>query len=212
MSSNVYIINTNLAIPGILNWQSRLWKTVKTFTDYRNNVTLEELQAQPTDPKFAQDDEYMFDSRNYFLKSVTFNIIGSQQLSIAISRLQGLTNRYILQFLLYIDNSIDFRNINHLLFLILSIRKVSVECMKKSREYERALAVQIIMLAPFAPHFASELWSAFSMVKHHLIDKNEIELDKNVMEQRWPEIDINYKMAVEVRVSTVFKIFIILFI
>ena len=80
---------------------------MKTFTDYRNNVTLEELQAQPTDPKFAQDDEYMFDSRNYFLKSVTFNIIGSQQLSIAISRLQGLTNRYILQFFLYVDNSID---------------------------------------------------------------------------------------------------------
>ncbi|KAF3427915.1 hypothetical protein E2986_00179 [Frieseomelitta varia] len=161
-------------IPGILNWQSRLWKTVKTFTDYRNNVTLEELQAQPTDPKFAQDDEYMFDSRNYFLKSVTFNIIGSQQLSIAISRLQGLTN---------------------------SIRKVSTECMKKSREYERALATQIIMLAPFAPHFASELWSAFSTAKHHLIDKNEIELDKDVMEQKWPEIDINYKMAVEVRIN-----------
>lgn len=74
--------------------------------------------------------------------------------------------------------------------------------MKKSREYERALAVQIIMLAPFAPHFASELWSAFSMAKHHLIDKNEIQLDKDVMEQKWPEIDINYKMAVEVRVST----------
>ena len=88
------------------------------------------------------------------------------------------------------------------LFLILSIRKVSIECMKKSREYERALAAQIIMLAPFAPHFASELWSAFSTAKHHLIDKNEIELDKDVMEQKWPEIDINYKMAVEVRVST----------
>lgn len=77
-----------------------------------------------------------------------------------------------------------------------------VECMKKSREYERALAVQIIMLAPFAPHFASELWSAFSEVKHHLIDKNEVDLDRDVMEQKWPEIDMNYKMSVEIIVST----------
>lgn len=85
-------------MPGILNWQNRLWKTVKAFNDYRNSVTSEELQAEPTDSKFAEHDEYMFDSRNYFLKSVTYNIIGSQQLSIAISRMQGLTNRYILQF------------------------------------------------------------------------------------------------------------------
>nr|XP_033186313.1 probable leucine--tRNA ligase, mitochondrial [Bombus vancouverensis nearcticus] len=161
-------------IPGILNWQNRLWKTVKAFNDYRNSVTSEELQAEPTDSKFAEHDEYMFDSRNYFLKSVTYNIIGSQQLSIAISRMQGLTN---------------------------SIRKVCVECMKKSREYERALAVQIIMLAPFAPHFASELWSAFSEVKHHLIDKNEVDLDRDVMEQKWPEIDMNYKMSVEIIIN-----------
>ncbi|XP_076391228.1 leucyl-tRNA synthetase, mitochondrial isoform X3 [Megachile rotundata] len=80
-------------IPGIINWQNRLWKTVKTFIDYRNNVTMEELGEIPTNSKFIDDDAYMFDSRNYFLKAVTFNIIYSQQLSVAISRMQGLTNR-----------------------------------------------------------------------------------------------------------------------
>lgn len=67
---------------------------MKTFVDYRNNVSLEELQTELTDPKFIKDDEYMFDSRNYFLKTVTFNVTESQQLSVAISRMQGLTNRY----------------------------------------------------------------------------------------------------------------------
>jgi len=30
-----------------------------------------------------------------------------------------------------------------------------------SREYERGLGALIVMLAPLAPHFASELWAAF---------------------------------------------------
>ncbi|XP_043264141.1 probable leucine--tRNA ligase, mitochondrial [Colletes gigas] len=151
-----------------------MWKTTKSFVDYRNNVNLEDLQAIPTDPKFAKDDAYMFDSRNYFLKTVTANITETQQLSVAISRLQGLMN---------------------------SLRKVSLVCMKKSREFERALAVKIIMLAPFAPHFASELWAAFCSAKHHLISENEVRLDKDVMEQDWPEIDLDYKMTLNVHIN-----------
>lgn len=56
-------------------------------------MSLEESESKSTDPEFAKHDAYMFDSRNYFLKNVTFNIIESQQLSVAISRMQGLTNR-----------------------------------------------------------------------------------------------------------------------
>jgi len=43
-----------------------------------------EFKSKPTDPKYAEHDAYMFDSRN---------IVESQQLSVAISRMQGLTNR-----------------------------------------------------------------------------------------------------------------------
>ncbi|XP_076751615.1 leucine--tRNA ligase, mitochondrial-like [Xylocopa sonorina] len=161
-------------MPGILNWQHRMWKMVTNFINYRNNVSLEEFQTEPTDPKFTEDELYMFDSRNYFLKTVTYNIIKTQQLSVAISRMQGLTN---------------------------SLCKVSMECMKKGREYERALAVQIIMLTPFAPHFASELWAAFSMAKHLFISEYEVKLDKDVTEQTWPEIDMDYKMTLEVKIN-----------
>lgn len=163
-------------MPGILNWQNRLWKVVKTFTNYRNGVSLNNFKVKPTDPKFINDDAYMFDSRNYFLKIVTFNIIKTQQLSIAISRMQGLTN---------------------------SFYRVSMECIQKSREFERALAVQIIMLAPFAPHFASELWSLFSAAKYHLINEDEIKLDKDVLDQKWPEIDMNYKMKLLVKINNI---------
>ena len=75
-----------------------MWKTVRTFLQFRNSLSLEELQAEPTDPEFVKDHDYMFDSRNYFLKTVTFNVTKSQQLSVAISRMQGLSNRYIYGF------------------------------------------------------------------------------------------------------------------
>lgn len=84
--------------------------------------------------------------------------------------------------------------------------------MQKSREYERALAVQIIMFAPLAPHFASELWAGFCSAKHHLINESEVKLNKDVMEQDWPEIDINYKMELNLNVSSITYTYILYFI
>lgn len=56
-------------------------------------MSVKDFESKSTDPKYDEHDAYMFDSRNYFLKTVTFNIIESQQFSVAISRMQGLTNR-----------------------------------------------------------------------------------------------------------------------
>ena len=67
--------------------------SVKQFKSERDSMSLEELQSESTNPTHAEENAYMFDSRNYFLKNVTFNMVKSQQLSIAISRMQGLTNR-----------------------------------------------------------------------------------------------------------------------
>ena len=83
---------------------------------------------------------------------------------------------------------------------------MSLECLKKSQQFERALAVQIIMLAPLAPHFASELWAAFCSAKHHLISESEVQLDKDVMDQDWPEIDMDYKMVLNFIVSSITRI------
>lgn len=78
-----------------------------------------------------------------------------------------------------------------------------MECLRKSREFERALAVQIIMLAPFAPHFASELWAIFCSAKYHLIDNTEVDLNKTIFEQKWPDIDMDYNLVMNVYVSMI---------
>lgn len=76
-----------VAFPGILNWQKRLWLTVQEFIKYRN-----EEQKELSADEFKQHDDYMFDSRNYYVKGVSFNYCTSQQISVAISKMQGLTN------------------------------------------------------------------------------------------------------------------------
>ncbi|XP_043279045.1 probable leucine--tRNA ligase, mitochondrial isoform X2 [Venturia canescens] len=163
--------------PGILKWQSRLWLTIRSFINMRTHISPEERSKKIETEKFIKDDDYMFDSRNYYIKGVTFNLVGSQQLSVAISKMQGLTN---------------------------SIRKVSNECVTHSREYERALATQIIMLAPLAPQFASELWSGFCSAPYHLADDDtSIRRDLDVLNQKWPVVDMKYNLDLDVFVNEV---------
>lgn len=61
------------------------------------------------------------------------------------------------------------------------------------------------MLAPLAPHFASELWSGFCSVprltSEKNIDKQEIQWDKDVLQQKWPEVDMEYELDLTVYVS-----------
>lgn len=76
-----------LAFPGIINWQKRLWLTIKDFLKHRNNPP-----NMIPDEQFTTHDDFMFDSRNYYAKEITFNYLVAQQLSVAISKQQGLTN------------------------------------------------------------------------------------------------------------------------
>lgn len=73
-----------------------------------------------------------------------------------------------------------------------------------SSQFERALACQVIMLAPVAPCFASELWSGFVSAPHRLNNTEEIAWDKDVLEQRWPKIDSNYNMDIVCQVGFFF--------
>ena len=71
--------------------------------------------------------------------------------------------------------------------------------------FERALACQIIMLAPMAPHFASELWSGFVSAPHRLnTSTDEIDWNSKVLEQSWPNVDMNYALDLICMVSTFF--------
>lgn len=57
------------------------------------------------------------------------------------------------------------------------------------------------MLAPIAPHFASELWSHFIQIENR-INTNSLDINwnENVLEQQWPEVDAEYELNLEVKV------------
>lgn len=70
-------------------------------------------------------------------------------------------------------------------------------------QFERALACLIIVLAPMAPHFASELWSGFVSAPNRInTSAKEINWDQSVLEQTWPEIDLNYCLQLVCMVCT----------
>lgn len=159
----------NNTFPGILNWQKRLWLTIRDFLKNRHN-----LPPKIPDDQFKTHDDYMFDSRNYYAVGTSYNYLITQQISVALSKQQGLTN---------------------------SLRKVPAAVIGHSKQFERALATQIIMLAPMAPHFASELWSGFISAPNRLNDSTEISWDKSVFDQKWPESDMDYKLDLVCQVN-----------
>lgn len=154
--------------PGILNWQNRLWRTINEFHEIRSS-------SLPSEEINSDDEGKMFDARNYYTRGATFNYRHSHQLSVAISKIQGLTN---------------------------SIRRASKNVISYSRQYERALAAQIILLAPLAPHFACELWSIFTSAPGRLnVDSDEIKWDKSFLEQIWPDVDMEYELDLTLKVN-----------
>ncbi|XP_037939250.1 probable leucine--tRNA ligase, mitochondrial [Teleopsis dalmanni] len=164
---------SNATFPGILNWQKRLWLTVNEF--YAERTAPDNQTIDINDKKFLEEDDKMFDSRNFYIKGATFNYRYAHQLSVAISKMQGLTN---------------------------SLRRAPKEIVRYGKQFERALASQIIMLAPMAPHFASELWSKFASTPNRLnATTDELQWDNDVLSQRWPEIDMDYKLDLTIKVN-----------
>lgn len=68
---------------GVLNWEQRLWRLVGDFLAARNEMS-EDVSGK--------EDLDLFDCRNFYLKGTSFGYGTSHQLSIVISKLQGLTN------------------------------------------------------------------------------------------------------------------------
>lgn len=82
-------------------------------------------------------------------------------------------------------------------------QKASKEQKKYGKQFELTLATLIKMMAPMAPHFASELWSQFLLAPNRLqTDLNTvINWNEDVLQQSWPAVDIDYKLDIRYKVS-----------
>ncbi|XP_055690278.1 leucine--tRNA ligase, mitochondrial [Lutzomyia longipalpis] len=155
--------------PGMINWQRRLWMTVHDFCHLREEASAGRIISKS--PEFAEEEAKISDARNFYVQGTTFHFRHTHMLSDAIRKMQGLTN---------------------------SIRRVPQDVMQSSGEFQRALAAQIAMLAPIAPHFASELWVRFAAVAQ----KDEfVNLTDDVLQQKWPEVDQEYELGLVVKVN-----------
>ncbi len=83
-----------------------------------------------------------------------------------------------------------------------TIRRAPPDVMAHGEQYERALSAQIIMLAPFAPHFSSELWSRFIAAPNRVNDKSEyICWSEDVFGQKWPRVEAHHKVKFLVKIN-----------
>ncbi|KAL0273007.1 UNVERIFIED_CONTAM: hypothetical protein PYX00_005789 [Menopon gallinae] len=108
-------------------------------------------------------EEKMSDSRNYSIDMVEHSLEETMNPHFCIKKLQCLSN---------------------------DLKRVDKGGIAHSLQYERALAALIIMLAPMAPCFASELWAGFATAPNR--KSEEIQWDKSVFQQSWPAVDDGY--------------------
>ncbi|KAJ0182554.1 hypothetical protein K1T71_001923 [Dendrolimus kikuchii] len=158
---------SDATLPGVLNWQHRLWMTIRSFLKCREYTSDNSLL---TPDQFNEMESKIWESRNFMTATATYHFRHTQKLSVAISRLQSLTN--------------TLRN------------KIPPEVIAKSKEFELALASLIIMLSPVTPHFCCELWAGFASAPNRVCENsNFIDWNKNVLEQCWPTVDDHYKLS-----------------
>ncbi|XP_059473924.1 leucine--tRNA ligase, mitochondrial isoform X2 [Neocloeon triangulifer] len=147
---------------GIINWQKKIWISMNDFLEQRKRQDVP--MSDELSAELAKEEERLWDARNYCLSSTTYHM-SKIELHLAILGMQGLTN---------------------------SLRRTPKKLITLSTQFQRALALQLILIAPFAPHFASELWAVLALATS--IKTNEFDWSKSVLEQRWPKLDAEYKL------------------
>ncbi|CAH2102578.1 unnamed protein product [Euphydryas editha] len=166
---------SDATLPGVLNWQRRLWMTIRDFINHRTNIDTTGCNGV-LNKEFKELESQLWSSRNYIIATATYHFKHTQQLSVAISRLQSLTK--------------VLRN------------NVPPEVIAKSKEYELALASLIIMLSPITPHFCSELWAGLLSAPGRVsCDSPSISWNNNVLQQKWPIVDKNYPLSFQCKVD-----------
>ncbi|CAG4964973.1 unnamed protein product [Colias eurytheme] len=165
---------SDATLPGVLNWQHRLWITMREFLAHRNNINMDNNNLSTE--TFNEFEEKINKARNYFTATSTYHFKYTQKLSVGISQLQSLTN--------------VLRN------------NVPGDVIAKSKEFELALASLIIMLSPVTPHFCSELWAGFKSAPNRVLENTHLIMwDRDVLSQKWPAVDHDFELSFQCKVD-----------
>jgi leucyl-tRNA synthetase len=147
--------------PAYLKFQSKLWQTLREFHYYKEKPDF----IIDDDDEWKQNEDAVFDKRNYYLRQILHHYEKSYQISIVITRLQGTIN---------------------------ALFKVPKPRIKNSIQYERTLGMAIICMYPIMPSFSAQLWQSFRDVAS--FTENEFDLEKEIWCQKFPHIDPNYNL------------------
>ncbi|KFM61036.1 putative leucine--tRNA ligase, mitochondrial, partial [Stegodyphus mimosarum] len=152
--------------------QNWQWRLWLTMADFLEQRKLKNLQFSLSEVEIKNYEVKLNNARNFYIKGVTHNFLTTRQLSVAIAKLQGLTGE---------------------------LRRIP-KAMAQSEAFKETFGTLLIMLAPLAPHFASELWTAFCSVALGG-QKCSFDLNKPVLLQKWPEFDENCEMEIHIKLN-----------
>ncbi|KAG8188592.1 hypothetical protein JTE90_005948 [Oedothorax gibbosus] len=147
------------------------WRLWLTVSDFLEQKKVKNLHNSLTSEEIEKHKAKLISARNFYIKGVTHNFLTARQLNVAVAKLQGLTGE---------------------------LRRLP-KAMAQTEEYECCLAALLIMLAPIAPHFTSELWKAFGSAATG--SKYPYDLKNPVLHQKWPQIDENCDMEINIKVN-----------
>ncbi|XP_074939535.1 leucine--tRNA ligase, mitochondrial isoform X2 [Phalacrocorax aristotelis] len=149
------------AMPGVLRWQTRLWMLVTKLIEARATGAVPNPGL--LNKKEKAEARKIWDQKNLVISEVTEYFTKDYLFNAAISRLMSLTN---------------------------VLHQASQPLILHSTEFEDALATLCIMVAPMAPHIASEMWKGLAHMQNKLCTHHHWDVD--VLHQSWPKVDPEY--------------------
>ncbi|XP_065485772.1 leucine--tRNA ligase, mitochondrial isoform X3 [Caloenas nicobarica] len=149
------------AMPGVQRWQTRLWMLVTKLIEARTSGTMPNREL--LNKKEKAEARKIWEQKNLVISEVTECFTKDHLFNAAISWLMSLTN---------------------------VLHQASRPVILHSAEFEDALATLCVMVAPMAPHIASEMWKGLAHVQNKLCTHHHWDVD--VLHQSWPKVDSEY--------------------
>ncbi|NXO81718.1 SYLM protein, partial [Sitta europaea] len=155
------------AMPGVQRWQVRLWALVTKLIEERTSGTMPNPEL--LNKKEKAEARKIWEQKNLVISEVTKYFTEDYLFNAAVSRLMSLTN---------------------------VLHQAPRPLVLHSTEFEDALASLCIMVAPMAPHIASEMWKGLAHIQNKLCTHHHWDVD--VLHQSWPKVDPDYLQPLDV--------------